>query len=398
MNIPKIHPPKTFRFGSKKSAWHNHPFVIPVTVGLTLFFVSCASFVVLGSETIGANDTKVVSLYIDGQTRIVPTRASTVGDVLKRAGIELREGDLVEPSTDTEFASQNFNINIYRAKPVTVIDNKGEKVIAKVVDSSPDEMAKKAGVKVYPEDNVTIAAPADALKAGVIGAQVIIDRATPTFINLYGASVPARTHAKTVGELLSQKGIKTLEGDTITPSVNTPISDNLQVFVVRVGKQILTVEEELPAPIEKREDASKTVGTSIIVEPGAPGKRIVTYELEVTNGKETLRKEIQSIVTQEPRKRILIVGTKRAGFDGNFEAALAKLRSCEGSYTSATGNGYYGAYQFDIRTWNNYLGYSNASLAPPHVQDQKAWETYQRRGWQPWPGCTKKLGLQDIYR
>ena len=43
-------------------------------------------------------------------------------------------------------------------------------------------------------------------------------------------------------------------------------------------------------------------------------------------------------------------------------------------------------------------GYANAAEAPPEVQDQKAWETYQRRGWQPWPTCKNKMGLQDIYR
>ena len=66
--------------------------------------------------------------------------------------------------------------------------------------------------------------------------------------------------------------------------------------------------------------------------------------------------------------------------------------------TSDTGNGYYGAYQFDKSTWGNFGGYNNPAQAPADVQDQKAWETYKRRGWQPWPSCKIKMGLQDIYR
>lgn len=75
----------------------------------------------------------------------------------------------------------------------------------------------------------------------------------------------------------------------------------------------------------------------------------------------------------------------------------AKLRACEssGNYAANTGNGFYGAYQFDARTWHG-LGYSGvASQAPPAEQDQAAQRLYQSRGWEPWPSCSAKLGLVD---
>jgi resuscitation-promoting factor RpfA len=75
----------------------------------------------------------------------------------------------------------------------------------------------------------------------------------------------------------------------------------------------------------------------------------------------------------------------------------AQLRACEssGNYAVNTGNGYYGAYQFDAQTWHG-LGYPGlASNAPPAVQDQAAQRLYQSRGWQPWPACSAKLGLID---
>ena len=71
------------------------------------------------------------------------------------------------------------------------------------------------------------------------------------------------------------------------------------------------------------------------------------------------------------------------------------LRVCESgdNWFINTGNGYYGAYQFDARTWHG-LGYSGLpSEASKTTQDWGALRLYIARGWQPWPSCSAKLGL-----
>ncbi|HUC37343.1 MAG TPA: transglycosylase family protein [Acidimicrobiales bacterium] len=73
----------------------------------------------------------------------------------------------------------------------------------------------------------------------------------------------------------------------------------------------------------------------------------------------------------------------------------AELRSCESddNYSDDTGNGYYGAYQFSLSTWEA-LGYSGLpSDASPGVQDQAAQELQARSGWGQWPACASELGL-----
>ena len=77
-------------------------------------------------------------------------------------------------------------------------------------------------------------------------------------------------------------------------------------------------------------------------------------------------------------------------------SSLASLRQCEasGNYATATGNGYYGAYQFDLGTWRG-LGLTGLpSEAPAEVQDAAAATLHDQRGWSPWPACSARLGLR----
>jgi len=70
-------------------------------------------------------------------------------------------------------------------------------------------------------------------------------------------------------------------------------------------------------------------------------------------------------------------------------SASSSTIQCEsgGDYSTDTGNGYYGAYQFDQSTWDAYApsGYAgtNPAAAPPSVQDQAAASV----PYDAWPNC-----------
>jgi hypothetical protein len=74
--------------------------------------------------------------------------------------------------------------------------------------------------------------------------------------------------------------------------------------------------------------------------------------------------------------------------------AWYRLRVCESgnNYRTNTGNGYYGAYQFDLPTWRSVGGTGLPSNASPAEQDYRARLLYQQRGWAPWT-CARMLGL-----
>ncbi len=342
----------------------------------------------------GANDGRVLTVYDQGEEKTIVTKAHTIEKALKQADIQLDEMDSVEPTRDTELIASNYKVNIYRVRPVTIIDGSLRKRIM-TSHQSPQQIAKQAGITLYDEDNTKLERVDDTLSDGGAGLRMEIKRATPFTLVFYGKQSIARTHAKTVAGILTEKNIKLGKQDGMSLSANTPVKRGMKLEIWRNGKQTVTQEENIAFPVEQIQDADREIGYKDVKTPGEVGKKTVTYEVEMRNGKEISRKEIKSIVTKQPKKQVEIVGAK-GSFSGGFAEALARLRACEGSYTSNTGNGYYGAYQFDIGTWGGYGGYPHAAAAPPSVQDQKAWETYQRRGWQPWPSCG--AGLPDIFR
>ncbi len=67
----------------------------------------------------------------------------------------------------------------------------------------------------------------------------------------------------------------------------------------------------------------------------------------------------------------------------------SNIRQCEsgGNYSTNTGNGYYGAYQFSQQTWNG-LGFSGVpSDASPATQDAAAAKLAASAGFGQWPVC-----------
>lgn len=80
---------------------------------------------------------------------------------------------------------------------------------------------------------------------------------------------------------------------------------------------------------------------------------------------------------------------------GRIDLSLdwAALRECEsgGDYQINTGNGYYGAYQFSLSTWQSMGGAGLPSDAPPAEQDMRAQRLYDAAGPGQWPVCGSLL-------
>jgi uncharacterized protein YabE (DUF348 family) len=274
------------------------------------------------------SNSHVVFLYDKGSRQTLDTRAATVGELLAKLHLNLQPQDVVEPAKDEPIVEDNFRVNVYRARPVTIVDN-GVKTVTLTAQKSPRVVAVTAGVKVYPEDIVSFTP--GSIKENIIGEKVTINRATPVLLNLYGASLTVRTHTKTVAGLITEKQIKVAHDDTVLPSLNTPISANLQVFIVRNGVQIVTAEESIAPPTQIIQDSSLSFGTTVVRQVGAAGKRTVTYQIETKNGAEASRTVIQQVVTLAPVPKIIARGST-VDVGGNRTSVMASAGISSGDY------------------------------------------------------------------
>ena len=259
-----------------------------------------------------AENERVVTVYHDGIEQTIVTDAQTVGEALDRAKVTLNPHDSVEPARDTQLVAPGYSVNVYRARPVTVVDGFQRSTIM-TSHTSAREIAEAAGLTLYDEDNYTIDRIDEFVGEGGVGLKLTIDRATLLRLVLYGKTAEIRTQATTVGELMAERNIILAPEDGANLPATTPVTAGLSLEVWRNGVQTATNEEEVPFTTKQVRDNDKPAGYREVQTPGVKGKKMVTYQIEMRDGKEVSRKVIQSVVTQAAKEQVEIIGAKPNG-------------------------------------------------------------------------------------
>ncbi|PJE65107.1 hypothetical protein COU91_03385 [Candidatus Saccharibacteria bacterium CG10_big_fil_rev_8_21_14_0_10_47_8] len=309
------------------------PYIVPL-LGLVLggLIVTAIFFTRGSSPQLRPSDSHVVFLYDNGQRQTLDTKAASVGGLINNLNLHLIEQDVVEPSLDTPIVEDNFRVNIYHARPVTVIDN-GVKTVTLTAQKSARMVATQAGLKINAEDLVTFAQ--GQLKDNIIGEKVVVTRGIPVAMNLYGAQFSTYTQAKTVSGLLVEKRIKLDNGETVAPEINTPIKPNLQVFVLRKDTTVVTTQESVPAPVQTIGDPTLSLGATAVRQVGSPGKKAVTYLVTTKDGAEVGRVLIQEALIENPIPQITARGTTiDVSGDKSSLMAAAGIKSSDYGYVN----------------------------------------------------------------
>jgi uncharacterized protein YabE (DUF348 family) len=290
--------------------WHKHPLGLPVFIFVGLALVGGLVLLITSKQSVATfhPDTSYIAIVAhDGVRQTVPTREPTVGALLKKLGIPVSDRDRVEPSVSTAIVQDNFHINVYRAVPVTVTDGATTTNVFSAA-ATPRSVIADAGLAIYPEDGVTSQPVVNLVSEQAIAQKIIIDRSTPLTLNVYGTVLSLRTHTKTVADLLRAKNIHLGPKDSVQPAENTPITPNIQVFVLRKGTQIVTETQAIAPTVQTVTDTSLSFGTSAVRQQGSAGTQVLTYQVNTQNGIEVSRTLLQTVVTVQPVTRIIAQG------------------------------------------------------------------------------------------
>lgn len=251
---------------------------------------------------------RLISVHDRGKETVFLTNADTLEDAFKEVGIEVDSHDAVEPAMDEKLVASDYQVNIYRARPVTVIDGSTRLKVVTPYQTA-EQIISDVGISLYPEDTTSLTRSSDIITDGA-GLKLQISRATAFVFDLYGKRTEVRTQKATVGDMLKEKGITLAKDDRASLPASTAITEGMELRLWREGKRTISVEEPVAFGVEKIKDADRAVGYSAIQTPGVAGQRTATYVVEVINGQEVARTEIAAIVTTQPQTQVEVIGSK----------------------------------------------------------------------------------------
>lgn len=341
-----------------------------------------------------ANNTqRMVTIYDRGVEQTIITRASTVREALAQAQVKVDSVDMVEPRLDAELVAEQYNINVYRARPVVVEDGQA-RIRTVTAAQSPAKIARSADITLYPEDETEIRRVDDVVAEGGAGLKLTIDRATPFTFVLYGKRLDmTRTQAETVAGMLKEKSVELGPNDGISTALDTGIVAGMTVEVWRNGVQTVTQEEPIAMPVEVVKDHDRSRGYREVRTPGKPGKKQVTYEINMQNGREVSRRVIQAVTTLEPVKQVEVVGAKGCANDAGANRALGRRLMLEYGFAEEQ-------WQYLDKLWTHESGWieckANYAGSGAYGIPQALPGSKMGPGWQEDPEVQIRWGLGYI--
>jgi uncharacterized protein YabE (DUF348 family) len=339
---------------------------------------------------------KSVTLSVDGKTSTVHAFGSTVGDILSKQDITVGSHDVVVPAPGTPVADGQKVVVRYGRKLTVTIDGKTREywTTATTVNAALQELGIRAD-----------SAKLSASRSQTLGRQgLVLSVTTPkdVVVRVDGKNVTGTSTGATVGDVLTELGIRQDSDDRVKPGLTTAVTDGLKIAVQRVTASQIKATEVVKAPVTKKSDSTLAVGQTKTLKAGSDGAKIVTYKITKVDGKVESKKAIGSTVTQQPVTRVVAVGTKKspapsagntsgAGINLSNAAMWDRIAQCEsgGNWSINTGNGYYGGLQFATSSWLANGGDDfapRADLASRAEQITVANRYYAKAGLGPW-GC-----------
>lgn len=280
--------------GYAKASRHNFTRVVALIMAIA---VLCA-----GTAFAATSETYIVDVYEGSQVTRVETTEKDVYSVVAEAGIELAENDKLILKDFT--AGEDSRVIVCRASNVKFINADGT-VKNIVFAGTVAELIEQQGVVL-----------SDKLVSSVNVKAVVTNNLEVEILNYYNLTINVdnekkfvKSTAKTVGELLKEQNIVLDSDDEVVPSVDTALSNELVIDVLRVEYVTREQEETVKFNSKTKYSSAMLKGTKKVTQEGVNGSKTVVYKDKVVNGV-VESSEVQSeTITKKPVDKVTTIGT-----------------------------------------------------------------------------------------
>ena len=263
-----------------------------------ILFVTVISFVLYqGSKTI-------VVVNANGEQQNIATHAKTVEELSLSQDITISEHDKVSPSLDTEITS-GMEISWEQAEEI-FISVDGNQSSIWTTEKLVKNILEEANIEVAEQDEISIGLDTE------VGADNKIDIQKAFQLTLVDGLEERQvwSTSTTVANFLKQQEIHLGEFDRVSKEMESVITPNEKIAVVRVEKVTDVVEESVAFATEKKNDSSILKGNEKIITAGKNGKVERSYEVVKENGQVKTKTLVGEKVLAEPVNKVVAVGTK----------------------------------------------------------------------------------------
>lgn len=246
----------------------------------------------------------VITVNDDGTAQQVRTKENSVQDALAVAGVTLTPEDIVSVDL-SQRPEEGLQVAIARAREIDI--SQGDQTThVRLANGTVQGALEKAGIEVAKDDLVTPALHTDITENTAIS----IVRAKNMTVKTKDASVKVRLAEGTVRDALNKAGITYDPKDEISPSLNTKISEGLEIVLTTVDVKTETKTYSVAYKTIEQKSSSLAKGKTKVSRAGKEGVRTVKEQITYKNGRETGRKVISDEITTAPVNKVVLVGTK----------------------------------------------------------------------------------------
>ena len=251
----------------------------------------------------------------------------------------------VESSTEFEIGNgdvivgtnKNFNMSfdVIKANKIT-IDNCGEKQTISLAKGTVEEALNRTGITLAENQNVT-----PSLNTVITGdMNIYVYNSKNIKLTTNGTEMTVKAPEGTVENALNILGYEITDDDILNVDKNAQIEDDMKITLKKVTYVDEKSTEKISYKTVEKDSDNIMTGESEVSQKGVDGEKEVTKRCKYIDGKYDSTKVIDEKVTKKPVDKIVLNGTKRGTTTDTSGAPVSYSYMVSGSgtaYTAAPG-------------------------------------------------------------